>query len=303
MAGWIDHWEPEDERSGRPTGKRIARKNLIFSIFAENLGFSVWVLWTIVVINLGNVGITLSLPEQFWLTAVPNLVGSTLRIPYTFAVPRFGGRLWTAISAVAAADPDAAAGDRRAERLARRRRATTRSSGCCSACAATAGFGGGNFSSSMANISFFYPERQEGLRARAQRRRRQPRRRRSTQLLVPLVIIVGVPAAAVKLPEHEVHLAYAGPDVDAVHRRRRASARGCTWTASRRRSPTRRSYVAALRARPDVDHVDPLHRHVRLVHRLLVRAAAGDQEHVPGVPRRATRSSPPTSPASASSAR
>jgi len=30
------------------------------------------------------------------------------------------------------------------------------------------------------------------------------------QLLVPLVIIVGVPAAAVKLPEHEVHLAYAG---------------------------------------------------------------------------------------------
>jgi len=30
------------------------------------------------------------------------------------------------------------------------------------------------------------------------------------QLLVPLVIIVGVPAAAVKLPVHEVHLAYAG---------------------------------------------------------------------------------------------
>jgi MFS transporter, NNP family, nitrate/nitrite transporter len=31
-----------------------------------------------------------------------------------------------------------------------------------------------------------------------------------TQLVVPLMIIVGVPAAAVKLPEHEVHLAYAG---------------------------------------------------------------------------------------------
>jgi len=57
------------------------------------------VLWTIVVINLGNVGITLSLPEQFWLTAVPNLIGSALRIPYTFAVPRFGGRAWTTISA------------------------------------------------------------------------------------------------------------------------------------------------------------------------------------------------------------
>src|SRR5262249_31298166 len=31
-----------------------------------------------------------------------------------------------------------------------------------------------------------------------------------TQLVVPLVIIIGVPAALVKLPEHPVHLAYAG---------------------------------------------------------------------------------------------
>src|SRR5829696_9091609 len=96
---WIDRWEPEDEAFWETTGKRIARKNLAFSIFAEHLGFSIWVLWTIIVINLANIGIALSVPEQFWLTAVPNLVGSTLRIPYTFAVPRFGGRLWTTISA------------------------------------------------------------------------------------------------------------------------------------------------------------------------------------------------------------
>src|SRR5439155_7341210 len=30
------------------------------------------------------------------------------------------------------------------------------------------------------------------------------------QLVIPLVIIIGVPAAAVKLPVHHVHLAYAG---------------------------------------------------------------------------------------------
>src|SRR6185436_12829435 len=96
---WIDHWEPEDERFWATTGRTIARKNLLFSIFAEHLGFSLWVLWTIVVINLGNIGITLSLAEQFWLTAVPNLVGSSLRIPYTFAVPHFGGRARTTISA------------------------------------------------------------------------------------------------------------------------------------------------------------------------------------------------------------
>src|SRR6478609_205787 len=78
---WIDHWEPEDERFWATTGSAIARKNLVLSIFAENIGFSIWVLWTIVVLNLPNAGFTLSLSELFWLTAVPNLVGSFLRIP------------------------------------------------------------------------------------------------------------------------------------------------------------------------------------------------------------------------------
>ncbi|HWC12262.1 MAG TPA: hypothetical protein VG455_13700, partial [Acidimicrobiales bacterium] len=96
---WIEDWRPEDPAFWESTGKRIARKNLVWSIFAEHLGFGVWVLWTIVVINLGNIGISLSVSEAFLLTAVPNLVGSFLRIPYTFAVPRFGGRAWTAMSA------------------------------------------------------------------------------------------------------------------------------------------------------------------------------------------------------------
>jgi hypothetical protein len=66
---------------------------------AEHIGFRVWVIWTIVVINLANIGITMSLSEQFLLTLVPNLIGSILRIPYTFAVPKLGGRPWTTVSA------------------------------------------------------------------------------------------------------------------------------------------------------------------------------------------------------------
>jgi NNP family nitrate/nitrite transporter-like MFS transporter len=205
---WIEKWDPEDERFWESTGKRIARKNLFLSIFAEHFGFSIWVLWTIVVINLGNVGITLSLSEAFWLTAVPNLIGSALRIPYTFAVPKFGGRAWTAISAGLLLIPTVLV-------------ATVVPSGWLAeqshgtqfwvllACAATAGLGGGNFSSSMANISFFYPEGRKGL-ALGLNAAGGNLGVAMTQLLVPLVIIVGVPAAAVKLPEHEVHLAYAG---------------------------------------------------------------------------------------------
>src|SRR2546428_5547648 len=96
---WIDHWEPDDEAFWASTGERIARKNLVLSMFAEHIGFSVWVLWTIVVLNLANIGITLSVSELFLLTLIPNLIGSLLRIPYTFAVPRFGGRAWTTVSA------------------------------------------------------------------------------------------------------------------------------------------------------------------------------------------------------------
>jgi MFS transporter, NNP family, nitrate/nitrite transporter len=204
----ITHWEPENDEFWESTGRRIARKNLVFSIFAEHLGFSIWVLWTIIVLNLGNVGITLSVPEQFWLTAVPNLIGATLRIPYTFAVPRFGGRVWTTISASLLFIPALLA-------------AIVVPSGWLAsqshdtqfwvllACAATAGVGGGNFSSSMANISFFYPEGRKGL-ALGLNAAGGNLGVAVTQLVVPLAIIVGVPAAAVKLPEHPVHLANAG---------------------------------------------------------------------------------------------
>jgi NNP family nitrate/nitrite transporter-like MFS transporter len=205
---WIEHWNPDDEGFWEASGRRIARKNLAFSIFAEHLGFSIWVLWTIVVINLSNVGIALSVPEQFWLTALPNLIGAALRIPYTFAVPRFGGRAWTTISAgllllpallVAIVVPSGwLAGQGHDAQL-----------WILLACAATAGVGGGNFSSSMANISFFYPEGRKGL-ALGLNAAGGNLGVAVTQLAVPLAIIVGVPAAAVKLPAHDVQLAYAG---------------------------------------------------------------------------------------------
>jgi NNP family nitrate/nitrite transporter-like MFS transporter len=205
---WLDRWHPDNEQFWESEGKAIARKNLIFSVFAENIGFSIWVLWTIIVINLQNVGIQLTISQMFWLTAVPNLIGAALRIPYTFAVPRFGGRAWTMISASLLLIPVTLVATVVPSGWLQEQSADTQF-WVLLACASTAGLGGGNFSSSMANISHFYPEGKKGL-ALGINAAGGNIGVAVTQLLVPLVIIIGVPSAAVKLPAHEVHLANAG---------------------------------------------------------------------------------------------
>ncbi|HEU0318115.1 MAG TPA: MFS transporter, partial [Solirubrobacteraceae bacterium] len=62
---------------------------------------------------------------------------------------------------------------------------------------------------SMANISFFYPDRRKGF-ALGLNAAGGNLGVAVAQLLVPLVVIVGVPAALVKLPVHPIHMAYAG---------------------------------------------------------------------------------------------
>ncbi len=151
---WIEHWDPEDETFWHDGGRKIARRNLVLSIFAEFLGFAAWALWSIVVPQLPAAGFALTVDQMFWLIAVPSLVGATLRIPYTFAVPVFGGRNWTIVSALLLLLPVGG--------LTMVVQNPQTSFPVLLAVAALAGFGGGNFASSMANISFFFPEKEKG---------------------------------------------------------------------------------------------------------------------------------------------
>jgi MFS transporter, NNP family, nitrate/nitrite transporter len=151
---WIEDFDPEDVGFWEAAGRRIARRNLVWSIFAEHLGFSVWLLWSIVAVHLNDAGFAFTSDQLFWLVAVPSLVGATLRLPYTFAVPRFGGRNWTVVSALLLVIP--AAG------LAWAVSNPGTPFWAMLIVAATAGLGGGNFASSMANISFFFPEKEKG---------------------------------------------------------------------------------------------------------------------------------------------
>lgn len=151
---WIDGWNPEDAVFWATEGRAIARRNLGWSIFAEFLGFIVWQLWSIVVVMLPAAGFTLTSSESFWLISLPSLVGATLRFPYTFMVAIFGGRNWTIVSAglllipavllgVVVANPETPFG-------------------VLLLIAALGGVGGGNFASSMANITYFFPQKEKG---------------------------------------------------------------------------------------------------------------------------------------------
>jgi NNP family nitrate/nitrite transporter-like MFS transporter len=154
MSRWITDWEPEDQAFWERTGRRIARRNLAWSIVAENIGFSVWMMWSVVAARLPAAGFHYGTDQLFLLVAVPGLVGALMRVPYTFAVPRFGGRNWTIVSAMLLLVPTTA--------LACLVSRPQTPFALMIAAAATAGLGGGNFASSMANISFFYPDREKG---------------------------------------------------------------------------------------------------------------------------------------------
>ncbi|GAA5218002.1 nitrate/nitrite transporter [Streptomyces thinghirensis] len=149
---WIQHWDPEDETFWKETGERVARRNLFFSVLSEHIGFSVWTLWSVLVLFMGpEYGLTPA--DKFLLTSVVTLVGAVVRVPYTFAVAIFGGRNWTIVSAGLLLVPTVAA-------------FTVMEPGTSFSTfllvGLLAGIGGGNFASSMTNINAFFPLRRKG---------------------------------------------------------------------------------------------------------------------------------------------
>lgn len=150
----IRNWDPENQTFWDQTGRRVASRNLWLSIPALTLAFAVWMVWSVVIVNLPNVGFKFSTNQLFWLASLPALFGATLRIFYSFAVPIFGGRRWTAISTASLLIPAVGIG------YAVQNPSTPYE--IFILLAVLCGLGGGNFASSMANISFFYPKAQKG---------------------------------------------------------------------------------------------------------------------------------------------
>ncbi|WP_407939381.1 nitrate/nitrite transporter [Mycolicibacterium septicum] len=150
----ITNWDPEDTLAWEAGNKYIARRNLIWSVFAEHIGFSIWSIWSVMVLFMPEAVYGFSAGDKFLLGATATLVGGCLRIPYTLATATFGGRNWTVFSAFVLLIPTVGT------------MVLLANPGLplwpYLLCAALAGFGGGNFASSMTNINAFFPQRLKG---------------------------------------------------------------------------------------------------------------------------------------------
>ena len=154
-GGDIQDWNPEDNTFWENTGESVASRNLWISIPSLLCGFAVWLYWSIITVQMLNLGFPFAKSELFTLMAIAGLTGATLRIPSSFFIRPFGGRnaifFTTALLMIPAVGTGFALQDMNTPLWV------------FQLLALLSGLGGGNFASSMSNINFFYPKSQQGL--------------------------------------------------------------------------------------------------------------------------------------------
>jgi len=150
----IRDWDPEDTAAWEAGNKDVARRNLIWSVATEHIGFSIWSIWSVMVLFMPQAVYGFTAADKFFLVAVPTLVGAVLRVPYTIATAFFGGRNWAIVSGFALLVPTVLTWWLMVN--------PGHSLTTFLLVAGLAGLGGGNFASSMTNINAFYPQRMKG---------------------------------------------------------------------------------------------------------------------------------------------
>src|ERR1700739_2826555 len=150
----ISNWDPEDVAAWEAGNKKVARRNLIWCVFAMHVGYSVWSIWSVMVLFMPRSVYGLSPADKLLLGATATLVGGCLRIPYAMAVAKFGGRNWMVFSSLVLVIPTVGT----ILLLANPGQPLWMYLGC----AALTGMGGGNFSAAVADANVFYPQRLKG---------------------------------------------------------------------------------------------------------------------------------------------
>jgi len=132
----------------------LAWRTLGISTVALTLSFGVWFMWSVIPIRLVDAGFKLTLPQLFWLTSTPVILGSILRIPYGLIVSTFGSRRSYAAVTLLLLLPCLATG------FAVRDANTP--FWILLACSALTGIAGANFATSMGVVNLWFPKQKQG---------------------------------------------------------------------------------------------------------------------------------------------
>ncbi|MGB3896067.1 MFS transporter [Mycolicibacter sinensis] len=151
----LSEFDPEDCAAWESGNKVVARRNLIWSTATMHVAFSIWSLWSVVVLFMPESVYGIKAGDKLLLAAVATLVGACARIPYVAATAKFGGRDWAVSSSLILLIPTVGTllllvnpGQPLWMYLV---------------CAALTGLGGGNYAASLANVDAFYPQRLKGV--------------------------------------------------------------------------------------------------------------------------------------------
>ena len=88
----IGEWNVEDAAFWSRTGRSIATRNLLISVPCLLLAFAIWLYWSIIIVQMQNLGFSFSSTQLYTLPAIAGLAGATLRIPNSFMIAISGGR-------------------------------------------------------------------------------------------------------------------------------------------------------------------------------------------------------------------
>ncbi|OCB32460.1 MFS transporter [Mycobacterium malmoense] len=151
----IPDWDPEDVAAWDVGNSAIARRNLIWSIATAHVAFSIWYLWSVMVLFMPVSTYGFSTGDKLLMGATASLVGAVARIPYAMAGARFGGRNWAMFSSGILLIPTAGT------------IVLLNHPGLplwpYLICAALTGLGGANYSASLSTAEAFFPQRLKGF--------------------------------------------------------------------------------------------------------------------------------------------
>ena len=151
----IADWNPEDAAAWDSGNEAIAGRNLIWQVVNVHISFSVWYLWSVMVLFMPESIYGFSTGDKLLVDATASLVGALARIPYSMAANWFGGRTWTTFSSLVLLIPTAGT------------IVLLANPGLplwpFLVCAAFTGLGGGNYSASLAKVDGLFPQRLKGF--------------------------------------------------------------------------------------------------------------------------------------------